>query len=248
MADCSYCQQTLPESARHCPRCGTPSETQEDETGEPEERPGTVRKPLRSSVEARHYPAARQREKRGALPSEVPTMSCNTQQPSATACEPGAEAAEEAVVFRPVFRGPLALLTLPDDDRREKGEERQQATQSWREVSPADLAKQHPLLVELTLVELMLVELTPAGEGKRSLSERKKNVIGGQAGDCHVVFSDDPFVSPVHCCLRHDEQGRRVIENHHSLNGLWRRIRSIAIDQEGEIQLGEQRFPLRILL
>jgi pSer/pThr/pTyr-binding forkhead associated (FHA) protein len=73
------------------------------------------------------------------------------------------------------------------------------------------------------------------------------NVIGRDAAGCTVVLADDPLVSPRHARLYRDAKGRWHLENCGSRNGTWLRVKKIALDGNGQFQLGEQRFLVRAL-
>lgn len=91
-----------------------------------------------------------------------------------------------------------------------------------------------------------LTELTPGGEGKRTLLGPEENWLGRDPRQCRTALSDDPMLSPRHACLRKDDKGQWRIENAGSRNGVWIRIdKKIHLDGPGQFQLGEQRFVVR---
>ena len=108
-------------------------------------------------------------------------------------------------------------------------------TQDWQAVTPADLAKLVP----------SLVELTPAGTGTRTPLATTEHWIGNDPG-CTVVIADDPFVGRRHAKIVRTPQGRCRIEDGPSRNGTWLRIRRIPIDTTAEFQMGEQRFAVKV--
>jgi len=110
-------------------------------------------------------------------------------------------------------------------------------TRPWQAVSPADLSKLIP----------SLIELTPQGEGERHLLDKPENLIGGDAAQCNVVLSDDPFVSALHAKLFRDDRNRWTITNCESRNGVWLKVDGAPMSDDGEFQLGEQRFMLKVL-
>jgi FHA domain len=313
MADCSYCLQTLPAGATRCPRCGT---AVQQDAAERYERSGTVMERVSDLQDAI----------RSATVKEA-TVAKSEPPPRGKADQKG------TVGFRPVFRAPMALLTVLDDGRRDRGEAiriRQErtvigrvdgevlvphdngvsgkhaeivremkdghyhwtlrdlesrngtfvrvskaalqhnqhlilggkryrfdaapqgteavntadaagdetgATRPWQAVSPADLSKLIP----------SLVELGAQGEGERHLLDRAENAVGGDPRQCNVVLADDPFVSPLHARVTRDDRGRWSVTNNDSLNGVWLKVDAAPMNDDGEFQLGEQRFSLKIL-
>lgn len=96
MPDCSYCHQALPAGALRCPRCGTPCAG--ESADEKYERHGTLIEPI-------PIPGIGGEAADSAIQGE--------HEP-----EP-----DDAVAFRPVFRAPMAVLTILDDGLRDRGEE-----------------------------------------------------------------------------------------------------------------------------
>ena len=123
------------------------------------------------------------------------------------------------------------LDTPAADDDAETG------TRPWQAISPADLSKLIP----------SLIELGPKGEGERFLLDKDENTIGNAVGRCNVVLGNDPFVSEKHAKLERDERGRWSITNCDSVNGIWLKVDSAPLNDDGEFQLGEQRFTLKVL-
>jgi len=317
MADCAFCQQPLPEGAVRCPRCGTPAQQKVSR----EQRAATVMEPIHSTE-----PEPQDR-RGGTIREPIPP------EPDDSATQTATHESLGAVVFRPLFRAPMAILTLLDDGRRIRGEEirlradrtvigrttgevliphdagisgkhaeivrkRENGHYRWSlrdlgsrngtfvRVSRARLSHNQELLIggtryrfdaapqgappaageessdpardetrpwqtvseaELSKLIPSLVELTPQGEGQRFLLENPENVIGSRPHESDVVIPEDPFISPAHCRIRVSGRQRWTLENLNALNGVWLRIESIAVDKEGEFQLGEQRFTLKVL-
>ena len=117
------------------------------------------------------------------------------------------------------------------------GSEEAAGTRPWQAVSPVDLSKFIP----------SLVELGPQGEGERHLLDRAENAVGSDPRKCNVLLANDPFVSPLHAHLSRDDRGRWTVTNNDSLNGVWLKVDTAPMNDDGEFQLGEQRFSLKVL-
>lgn len=92
-----------------------------------------------------------------------------------------------------------------------------------------------------------LVEVN-GGESPRSYPlGAEGGYIGSDTHRCMVPITDDPFVDPVHARVFRDGQGRCVIEDNRSRNGLWLRIQSVYLSGLSAFQLGEQRFTIKIM-
>jgi pSer/pThr/pTyr-binding forkhead associated (FHA) protein len=110
-------------------------------------------------------------------------------------------------------------------------------TQAWQVVKPGAAVPGVP----------SLVELTPAGDGRRFILSQPENWIGSNASECAVTVNDDPFVSGRHAQISHDERGRWVIRDAQSKNGTWLRIHEITLPASADFQAGEQRFQFKVL-
>jgi pSer/pThr/pTyr-binding forkhead associated (FHA) protein len=91
-----------------------------------------------------------------------------------------------------------------------------------------------------------LVEVVATGSGRRTLIAEKELWIGKDPGYCQAVLTDDPFASARHARIHRDDAGRWVVENNKSLNGVWLRIKRLAIHDSCRFLLGEQQFLVRI--
>jgi hypothetical protein len=91
-----------------------------------------------------------------------------------------------------------------------------------------------------------VVELTADGSGPRVLLARPEIWLGKDAGYCQLAISADPFVSARHARIRRDEEGRWILENNKSVNGVWLRIEQIAFKGTCRFLLGEQQFMVRV--
>ena len=78
--------------------------------------------------------------------------------------------------------------------------------------------------------------------GARFLLNRPENWLGKDAGHCQIVLSADPLVSARHARVRRQEDGRWVLENNKSVNGVWLRVDQISFKGVCRFMLGEQRF------
>lgn len=109
----------------------------------------------------------------------------------------------------------------------------EQGTRGWHSVTATDLIPS-------------LVKVTPQGDAQRLFLKDSENWIGADAARCAVVLADDPLVSPRHLRIYKDKKGNWHVENAKSQNGSWIRVNRIPIDGQGQFQLGEQRFLVRI--
>ena len=123
------------------------------------------------------------------------------------------------------------LFQLPNhlDDRDET---QPLQTQAFQSPSPTMMENFQPRLVETGTKKKSAHSFSIAGN---------EASIGGNA-DCEIVIDNDPFLSPQHARLYQDERGRWMIDDRKSLNGVWIRIKRMALDQKAEFQLGQQRF------
>jgi pSer/pThr/pTyr-binding forkhead associated (FHA) protein len=92
----------------------------------------------------------------------------------------------------------------------------------------------------------VLVEISAGGEQRRLLLSPSETWIGRDPATCSVVI-DHPSVSSRHASIKTRKNGRWMIENAGSRDGVWVRISEIELGQGGQFQCGEQRFFLRIV-
>jgi pSer/pThr/pTyr-binding forkhead associated (FHA) protein len=109
----------------------------------------------------------------------------------------------------------------------------EQATQLWQNQTPNDASP-------------ALVELSADGKGRRLLLNTHETWLGKDPGHCQFVLSADPFVSARHARVRLDEEGRWVLENNKSINGVWLKVEQIAFKGSCRFMLGEQRFCVQL--
>lgn len=94
-----------------------------------------------------------------------------------------------------------------------------------------------------TLVEKFLPRLAEVGAADgNSFSFGKPSLTFGRDASCDMCAPDDPFLSPRHARFYQDERGRWMVEDKKSLNGIWLKIRRLALSQPAEFQIGQQRF------
>jgi pSer/pThr/pTyr-binding forkhead associated (FHA) protein len=91
-----------------------------------------------------------------------------------------------------------------------------------------------------------LVEITAAGPVQRFPLGLPEYWFGRDPGSSSIVRPDDPFVDPQHARFFRDKAGQWHVENNASVNGLWLRIKTIALDKACQFRLGEQRFLFRM--
>jgi pSer/pThr/pTyr-binding forkhead associated (FHA) protein len=122
-----------------------------------------------------------------------------------------------------------AALPEPADGARNQ-------TRGWQQITPADIGRLTPALVRLH----------PDGTEQTYPLDREDLIIGQSSDACQLVIADDPAVSSVHARIRRSDDGRFIIENKNSRNGVWLGISEQRLQNNAYFQLGEQRFRLRI--
>jgi pSer/pThr/pTyr-binding forkhead associated (FHA) protein len=90
-----------------------------------------------------------------------------------------------------------------------------------------------------------IVELTSAGEGARFLLDGPENWLGKDATCCQVVIPKDAVVSARHARIRRQDDGRWMLENNKSVNGVWLRVEQISFKGTCRFMLGEQKFTIQ---
>jgi hypothetical protein len=91
-----------------------------------------------------------------------------------------------------------------------------------------------------------LVEITPAGPGQRFGLSQPEYWFGSDPQTATLVRGDDHFVDAQHARFFRDKSGQWHVANNASVNGLWLRIKTIALDKACQFRLGEQRFLFRV--
>lgn len=109
-------------------------------------------------------------------------------------------------------------------------------TRGWQQLSATDISRLTAALVRLNL---------DATEHSYRL-DRDELLIGKSADACQIVVVDDPAVSKIHARVRRGSDGRFVLENANSRNGVWVGIQEQRLHKTAHFQLGEQRFRLRV--
>ncbi len=127
-------------------------------------------------------------------------------------------------LFNAAMQGMAALKAAESADNKTGG---------WGVVNPTDLIPS-------------LTELKPDGsEGQRHFLHEGAIEIGRDSA-CAVAL-DDPMVSPRHAKLTKADDGTWEIHNQNSQNGVWIRKNRMVVTTQGQFQIGEQRFVLKIL-
>lgn len=119
--------------------------------------------------------------------------------------------------------------SLPKEDR----------TASWPIVQPEVLAGLIP----------QIVEVAPEDSGRRFQLVGHSEYWIGRDPDCAVPTPDDPFTDLMHAKLSVDPtDGRWLLEDNNSVNGLWWRLgpEDTQLGRDAQFQLSEQRFRFRI--
>ena len=92
----------------------------------------------------------------------------------------------------------------------------------------------------------MLVEQTAQCDARTYALTEPEYWIGTDSQQCSLVIEGDPFIDPKHARIWKQKNGRWLIRNEKSSNGLWVRIQKCRLSDNLEFQLGEQRFQIRI--
>jgi len=90
-----------------------------------------------------------------------------------------------------------------------------------------------------------IIELTDAGKGTRYLLDSPENWLGRDATCCQIVMSKDAVVSARHARIRRQDDGRWMLENNKSVNGVWLRVEQISFTGACRFMLGEQKFTIQ---
>lgn len=90
-----------------------------------------------------------------------------------------------------------------------------------------------------------LQEINYDGGGKRHKLTKQEHWIGSDPIQCSILVND-PTVSPQHARIYQDKQGRWIIDDAKSLNGIWLRIKELNLGRGGYFHCGEQRFSLTV--
>ncbi len=139
------------------------------------------------------------------------------------------EHGQEFIIGRTRFRFDQPQATEPDVPVASAGG----ATRPWQSNSNKNLVPS-------------LVEVGADGDGRRLIVTEKEVWIGKDSEYCQLVLADDPFASARHGRIHQDKDGRWVVENNRSLNGVWLRIKRLAVYDSCRFLLGEQQFLVRI--
>lgn len=109
------------------------------------------------------------------------------------------------------------------------------ATQAWHVIASA---ASRPKLVHLT---------RESGEdGEEYPLDTDEQWIGTDGRLCQLAIQDDPFLDPRHAKIFQERRERWRIEDGGSTNGTWVSIRRLRIETSARLQVGEQRFELRV--
>jgi len=109
-------------------------------------------------------------------------------------------------------------------------------TRGWQQLSATDIAR----------LTATLVRLNPDGTEQSYRLDRDELLIGTSPESCQIVLAGDPAVSKIHARVRRGTDGRFVLENVNSRNGVWLGIQEQRLQKTAHFQLGEQRFRLRV--
>jgi FHA domain len=91
-----------------------------------------------------------------------------------------------------------------------------------------------------------LTEIIGSDIGNRVLLVKQEYWIGSDP-NCQICRSDDLFCEPRHVRIHRGAKGAWHVEHNKTLNGLWLRMPQITVDSLVQFQIGEQRFPLKVM-
>jgi pSer/pThr/pTyr-binding forkhead associated (FHA) protein len=105
------------------------------------------------------------------------------------------------------------------------------ATRMWTAISKQDLESSLPRLVE---------QRAGSDDGQSILLNRDQVIIGNEAGlDTRI---DDPYLDLRHARISTSHDGRWIIEDLNSLNGVWIKVNRVELTAKCEFRIGEQRL------
>lgn len=97
----------------------------------------------------------------------------------------------------------------------------------------------------LTQPKARLITIDQTGKEGMTFSLNARETVCGRTSGT-ILFFDDPFVSPQHCTFLF-ENGRLLVHDHDSLNGVYIRLRPEALMDSGDLlRLGRQLYKLEI--
>jgi hypothetical protein len=140
----------------------------------------------------------------------------------------------EILISRNRFRFAAAGPSQEEIDAEESSANVRQ-TINWRPPSVL-LAANRPLLVELL----------HSGEGRKFSLRDDCQFIGRDPRQCRIALPEDETLDLRHAKAVCDAQGRWQLEDCDSVNGVWLRVREIALAAQSSFLLGEQVFALAI--
>jgi hypothetical protein len=91
-----------------------------------------------------------------------------------------------------------------------------------------------------------LIELRPDREPRRLDLGPRETWIGRDTAACRIVV-DQYAVSAKHASIKTRKNGRWMIENAGSRDGVWLRINEVDLGRAAQFQCGEQRFSFRVV-
>jgi pSer/pThr/pTyr-binding forkhead associated (FHA) protein len=109
----------------------------------------------------------------------------------------------------------------------------QQGTRHWQ---PAGADDESPAVIELRSEKAS--RRVPLSGGELW--------IGSDAAQCQMALPADPFVNSRHARVRRHESGQWIVENNHSVNGVWFRVEQVEFNTSCRFMLGEQLFLVQV--
>ncbi len=90
-----------------------------------------------------------------------------------------------------------------------------------------------------------LVAISNEGDGARFALDIQETWLGRDAAHCKVAAPADRLLNARHARIRRQHDGRWILENNKSVNGVWLRMEKISFTGVCRFMLGEQRFTFR---
>ena len=153
-----------------------------------------------------------------------------------------------ARVARAVLREDQEFLIGGTRFRFESGREGEPPARSFPEVEAAGSrdGRPRPSGRRREHMTPVLVEIRPDGEPRRFVLSQGETWIGRDAAACRIVI-DQQSVAERHAVIKTRKNGRLMIENAGSRDGVWLRINEVDLGRGAQFQCGEQRFAIRIV-
>jgi pSer/pThr/pTyr-binding forkhead associated (FHA) protein len=115
----------------------------------------------------------------------------------------------------------------------------EQSTRMWQAPPPGGVAAIPGANVGT------IVALSDQGDGARVALDSPETWLGRDAARCKVAAPADRLLNARHARIRRQQDGRWILENNKSVNGVWLRMEKVSFTGVCRFMLGEQRFTFR---